>query len=77
MANLYKMTLYVCDLEGELPLREIKERIENLALNGIAVNCVCHFADEKVEKQVEWHDDIDINYTNCPTSAWDKYFEDV
>lgn len=77
MAKLYKMTLYVADLEENLSLNDIKTFIKQDALDGISVNCVCHFADEKVGKQVEWDDDIDINYLDCPTSEWDKYFNDV
>ena len=37
MAQLYKMTLYVCDLEDSLSLDEIKTLIEQDALNGISV----------------------------------------
>lgn len=76
MAQLYKMTLYICDLEESLSLDEIKTLIDERALNGCAINCVCHFADEKVGDKVEWDDDIDINRLDCPTSSWDKYFED-
>lgn len=75
MAQLYKMTLYVCDLEENLSLNEIKTLIKQDALDGVSVNCICHFADEQVGKQVEWEDDIDLNYINCPTTTWDKYFE--
>lgn len=75
MAQLYKMTLYVCDLEENLSLNEIKTLIEQDALDGVSVNCICHFADEKIGKQVEWDDNIDLNYINCPSSTWDKYFE--
>lgn len=71
MAQLYKMTLYVCDLEDDLSLNEIKTMIEQNALNGVA----CHFADEQTGPQVEWDDDIDLNYIDCPTSAWEKYFK--
>ena len=74
MAQLYKMTLYVCDLEDSLSLDEIETLIEQDALNGISVNCVCHFADSKIGQNVEWNDDIDLNRCDCPTSAWDKYF---
>ena len=74
MAQLYKMTLYVCDLEDSLSLDEIETLIERDALNGISVNCVCHFADSKIGQNVEWNDDIDLNRCDCPTSAWDKYF---
>ena len=75
MAQIYKMTLYVCDLEDNLSLNEIKTLIEQDALDSVAVNCVCHFADEQVGRQVEWDDDIDLNYINCSTATWDKYFE--
>ena len=75
MAQLYKMTLYVCDLNDNLSLDEIKTLIKQDALDGVSVNCLCHFADEKIGPQVEWDDDIDLNYINCPASTWDKYFE--
>ena len=74
MAQLYKMTLYVCDLEDSLSLDEIKTLIEQDALNGISVNCICHFADGKIGQNVEWNDDIDLNRCDCSTSAWEKYF---
>ena len=76
MAQLYKMTLYICDLEENLSLDEINTLIDERALNGCAINCVCHFADEKVGGKVDFDDDIDINRLDCPTSSWDKYFED-
>ena len=74
MAQLYKMTLYVCDLNENLNLDDIKTLIKERALDSCSVNCLCHFADEKVGQQVEWHDDTDLNYTNCTTETWDKYF---
>lgn len=75
MAQLYKMTLYVCDLNENLSVDEIETLIKQDALDGVSINCICRFANEQIGKQVEWNDDIDLNYTNCPTSAWDKYFE--
>lgn len=75
MAQLYKMTLYVCDLNENLSIDEIETLIKQDALDGVSINCICRFANEQIGKQVEWNDDIDLNYTNCPTSAWDKYFE--
>lgn len=76
MAQLYKMTLYVCDLGENLSLDEIKTLIKERALDGVSVSCITHFADEKIGKQVEWDDDIDLNYRNCSTSTWEKYFKD-
>ena len=76
MAQLYKMTLYVCDLEENLSLEEIKRLIKDDALDGISTSCVTHFANEKVGAHVDWDDDIDINYTNSTTEQWEKYFDD-
>ena len=75
MAQLYKMTLYVCDLEENLSLEDIKVLIGEHALDGCSVNAICHFANEQVGDQIEWDDDVDLNQWRCPTSAWDKYFE--
>lgn len=75
MAQLYKMTLYVCDLEESLSLEEIKTLIRQDALSGIATNCICRFANEQIGEQVEWHEDIDLNYVDCPAVTWDKYFK--
>lgn len=69
------MTLYVCDLNENLSVDEIETLIKQDALDGVSINCICRFANEQIGKQVEWNDNIDLNYTNCPTSAWDKYFE--
>lgn len=74
MAQLYKMTLYVCDLEEDLSLNDIKTLIEDEALNGTAINCICKFADEKVGKQIDFDDETDINKIDCPASVWEKYF---
>lgn len=74
MAQLYKMTLYVCDLEGDLTLDEIKVLIQDRALNGIAVNCISHFANEEIGAAAEWDDDIDLNYCDAPDEVWEKYF---
>ena len=75
MAQLYKMTLYVCDLDDSLSLDEIKVLIKQDALDGVSVNCLCHFADEQVGPQIEWNEDINLNKCNCTASVWDKYFE--
>lgn len=76
MAQLYKMTLYVCDLEESTSLDEMKVLIEERALDGISMSCLCHFADEQIGEQIEFDDDIDINQFDCPTSAWEKYFKE-
>ena len=75
MAKLFKMTLYVCDLEGDLDLDQIKERIDYRALDGVAVNCITRYADEQEGPEIEFYDDIDINYCDSTVAQWDKYFE--
>lgn len=74
MAQFYKMTLYVCDLEENLSLNEIKTLIKQEALDGISTSAICHFADEQKGRQIEWDDDIDVNRVNCPTERWERYF---
>lgn len=75
MAQLYKMSVYVCDLEEDLDLNEIKTLIEERALSGVSVHAICRFANEQTGKRIEWSDDVDINRLDCPVSAWEKYFE--
>ena len=50
MAQFYKMTLYVCDLEEDLSLDEIKILINERALSGVSVNAICRFSNEKNRK---------------------------
>lgn len=76
MAQLYKMELFVCDLCENLSLGEIKSLIKDVALDGCAINCICHFANEKIGENIDWDDDIDINSIDCPTENWEKYFKE-
>ena len=74
MAKLYKMTLYVCDLEENLSIEDIKYLINERALDGVSVSCLTHYTDEKVGKQIEWYDDIDINHSKSTDEQWENYF---
>ena len=74
MAQLYKFTTYICDLEENLSLEEIKTLIKD-SLDGISTSCICRFSNEKIGEQIEWDDDIDLNHSNSPISTWDKYFK--
>lgn len=77
MAQLYKMTLYVCDLEENLSLDEIKRLISDVALDGISVSCLTRFAGEKAGPTIEWSDDIDLNRTTSTAEQWERYFEEA
>lgn len=74
MARFYKMTIHICDLEDNLSIKEIERLIEDKALNGISTSAICHFSEEEKGAKIEWNEDIDVNYRDCPTSAWEKYF---
>ena len=76
MAQLYKMTLYVCDFEENLSLTEIKECIARQALNGISISCRTHFANEKVGPHIEDDWDLDIDSRDATTEQWERYFQE-
>lgn len=76
MAQLYKMTLYICDLGEDLSLNEIKRLISDEALDGISISCITHYANEKVGPNIEWDDDVDLNKINTTTEQWEKYFRE-
>lgn len=75
MAKLYKMTMYVCDLEEDLSLDSIKNIIREELNDGILVNCATHFSDEKEGPNIEWNDNIDLNYIDATTEQWESYFK--
>lgn len=75
MARLYKMTLYVCDLEDNLSLDEIETLIKQNALSSCSISALTKFADQVVGPEIEFGDDTDLNKHDCPVSAWEKYFE--
>lgn len=74
MAKLFKLTLYVCDLNGDLDLDKIKDLIDNRALNGVWENCITHYDGEKTGPEIEFHDYIDLNHTTATTEEWERYF---
>jgi hypothetical protein len=76
MAKLHKLTVYICDLEENLTMDEIETLIAQDALDGCAINCVTHFANqESVDTPIEWDDDIDLNYLDSTTEQWEAYFK--
>ena len=75
MAKLYIMTMYICDLEDDLSLEEVKANIDNV-LSGISIHCVTHYSNEKEGPDIKWGDDIDLNYIDATTEQWENYFKE-
>ena len=46
------MTLYLCDLEDNLSLEEVKANIDNM-LSGISIHCITHYSNEKEGPHIE------------------------
>ena len=74
MAQLYKMTLYVCDLGENLSIGEIQQLIDERALNGISTSCITHYAEVEIGQAIEWNDDVDLNKIGATDEDWEKYF---
>lgn len=52
------------------------KNINDDALDGISTSCITHYANEEVGPNIEWDDDIDLNYTNSTTEQWERYFKE-
>ena len=76
MAQLYKMTLYVCDFEENLSLNEIKTLIDQQAFDGVSLSCRTHFANERVGPCIEDDGDLDIDRRDATTEQWERYFKE-
>jgi len=69
MASLYKIEMYLIDHNNKYSsLENIVEDIRNTT--DLGVDC---FNAEQVN--ISWHDDIDINFFNCPVDNFRKYFK--
>lgn len=70
MAQLYKMTLYVCDLEGNLSLDEIKTLIKQDALDGV-IDLL-----DKMDENNEIYDNMDWKTEyETQTNAKNEFFK--
>ena len=76
MAQLYKMTLYVCDLEEDLSMDEIKRLISDKALDGVSVSCITRFFNEQTGPRIEFDEDTDLNMMDSTQEQWERYFQD-
>lgn len=70
-ARLYKMTTYFCVIDESYETEDIKDFIED-SLSGEDMITRCD--NEVVGPEIEWHDDIDLNFSNATAEDWEKYF---
>ena len=68
MAKIYKMEMYITDTYKYSDFENLLIDIEN------STDCIIACFD-KQEVEVEWHDDIDINFSDCPVETYRKYFK--
>jgi len=68
MATLHKVELYIIDYNDNYKnLEDIINDIDN------SIDCsINHFNAQEVK--IDWHDEIDLNYTNCPVENFRNYF---
>jgi len=71
MTKLHKVELYIIDVKDNYSnLKEIMHDIEN------STDCsLVPFNAQEIE--IDWHDDIDINFTDCPIENFREYFEEA
>jgi len=69
MAKLYKLELYIIDYNNNYEnLEEIIQDIDN------SIDCsINHFNAQEVK--IDWNDEIDLNYRDCPVDNFRNYFE--
>lgn len=69
MAKLYKVELYVVDIDeryGDVNdiIEHVNDRLELVELKPFNIQ----------EKEVDWSDEIDLNFENQPVEVYRKYF---
>lgn len=72
MANVYKMTLYVCDPEEKFAINEIEAFIDE-GLEREDICCIPHFDNEEVGPSFEWYEGHDLDKFDSTTEQWEKY----
>lgn len=71
MAKLYKIELYIADYNDVYQdVDNVVNSIEGSGLENAIVNC---FNPQVVN--VEWYDDIDLNYDSANKQTYEKYFK--
>lgn len=74
MAKLYKVELYLCDVNDEFYDKDdVLEYLNSLL--EMDDYFLTRIINAKESKEFEWYDDIDINYSDCNIEKFKKYFE--
>lgn len=73
MAKLYKVELYLCDVNDEFYDKDDVFEYLNSLLE-MDDYFLTRIINAKESKEFEWYDDIDINYSDCTKEEFDKYF---
>lgn len=64
-AKILPDMLFLDYIRAWLPIKRTGEKpISEVTYNGYEIEGA----------KIEWDEDLDINYRDCPTSAWEKYF---
>ena len=66
---MYKVELYIVDVNNEY---SSLDEILNQYLD--CIDCTCKGFHEQ-SKEIDWHDDIDINYSDATVDVYRKYFK--
>lgn len=77
MAKIYKMIMYVCDLDDNLSVNELQDMINTYVLDRRSTDGFCLLQEVK-SADIEWCDEHPLNYhTNSNNPAvWDKILND-
>ena len=74
MAKLYKVELYLCDVNDEFYDKDdVLEYLNSLL--EMDDYFLTRIINVKESKEFEWYDNIDINYSDCNIEKFEKYFE--
>lgn len=74
MAKLYKLEGYLCDVNGEFKdVEDFRDYLHTLIDRGYLFNPIDFKITES--KEIEWHDNIDLNHYGCKEKDLKKYFK--
>jgi hypothetical protein len=71
MAKLYKVEMYILDINESH--KDICELCDNMSID---LDLVYLQPFDQQVRQLDWHDEIDLNKTGCTKATYEKYFKD-